>query len=109
MRLLPSQINTMKVTRGFGGKVPLRIRIDGPIGSICIGCVSVPHGSALVGRAIHSAMNLMTLASMPAVKLEFYSYRIVRNVIASIRGPIVVNKNDSQLGSSDESSEYFVS
>ncbi|CAF3581526.1 unnamed protein product [Fusarium graminearum] len=105
MRLLPSQINTMKVTRGFGGKVPLRIRIDGPIGSICIGCVSVPHGSALVGRAIHSAMNLMTLASMPA----FYSYRIVRNVIASIRGPIVVNKNDSQLGSSDESSEYFVS
>ncbi|VTO83570.1 unnamed protein product, partial [Fusarium graminearum] len=70
-----------KVTRGFGGKVPLRIRIDGPIGkgyiyihhcertlgSICIGCVSVPHGSALVGRAIHSAMNLMTLASMPAV------------------------------------------
>ncbi|CAG1961241.1 unnamed protein product [Fusarium graminearum] len=37
------------------------------LGSICIGCVSVPHGSALVGRAIHSAMNLMTLASMPAV------------------------------------------
>ncbi|EKJ71196.1 hypothetical protein FPSE_08702 [Fusarium pseudograminearum CS3096] len=54
------------VTRGFGGKVPLRIRIDGPIGSICIGSVSVPQWSALVGRAMHSAMSLMTLANMPA-------------------------------------------
>ncbi|QPC77062.1 hypothetical protein HYE68_007814 [Fusarium pseudograminearum] len=55
-----------KVTRGFGGKVPLRIRIDGPIGSMCIGSVSVPQWSAFVGRAIHSTMSLMTLTSLPA-------------------------------------------